>query len=121
MLLAVCFFNLEKCTEAGPFETEANKVGALRKISIFERTIDNMWWLVVVINPLIALATIGVVDLETILSSQAEILAVVGDRAAGNWLRELVTVDAVLVLAGGVLTAFVGVMGKLYHQMIMSS
>jgi hypothetical protein len=45
--------------EAGPFETEKNKSGLLRKISVFERTIDRMWLLAVIINPTIAVATLG--------------------------------------------------------------
>ena len=97
--------------EAGPFETEANKVGPSRKISVFEKTIDNMWWLVILVNPAIALATTGVLEIDTILASESNVLAVVGARAGGDWLRQLVTVDAIMVLAGGVLTAYVGVMG----------
>lgn len=38
-------------------------------------------------------------------------LAVLADRAGGFWLNQLVSVDAVIVLSGGVLTAFVGVTG----------
>jgi hypothetical protein len=45
--------------EAGPFETEKNKSGLVRKISVFERTIDRMWLLAVIINPTIAVATLG--------------------------------------------------------------
>jgi hypothetical protein len=80
-------------------------------ISVFEKTIDNMWWLVILVNPAIALATTGVLEIDTILASESNVLAVVGARAGGDWLRQLVTVDAIMVLAGGVLTAYVGVMG----------
>lgn len=82
-----------------------------REPSIFEKTIDNMWFLVIAINPAIALGTLGVVELPEILANQSNILSVVGYRAGGDWLRIFIAVDAVLVLAGGVLTAFVGVTG----------
>lgn len=97
--------------EAGPFETEKNKVGPTRKISVFEKTIDRMWWLVIIVNPAIAIATLGVCDLETISSNVANILSVVGGKAGGPWLRTFVSIDALIVLCGGVLTAFVGVTG----------
>jgi len=38
-------------------------------------------------------------------------LAQMGGLSAGNWLRTLVSIDAVLVLSGAVLTSFVGVTG----------
>jgi len=66
---------------------------------------------VFLLNPIIAVATLGVVDLPTIISSAANILSVVGERAAGSWLRLLVSIDAIMVLSGGVLTAYVGVAG----------
>lgn len=95
--------------EAGPFETE--KRLKKRKRSVFEVTIDNMWWLVILINPAIAIVTLGTVELPTIVSSAAMILSVVGQRAGGGWLRFWVAIDAILVLSGGVLTAYVGVLG----------
>jgi len=83
------------------------------QVSVFEKTIDRMWLLVAVINVAVAVATLGVVDLPTIQSNATVILSVVGERSSvgGAWLRRLVAVDAILVLAGGVLTAFVGVSG----------
>ncbi len=38
-------------------------------------------------------------------------LAVMGERAGGGWLGTWITVDAVLVLSGAVLTSYVGVIG----------
>ena len=70
-----------------------------------------MWWLVILINPAIAVSTLGVVEMNEILNNQANILAILGKHAGGEWLRIWVAIDAVMVLAGGVLTAFVGVVG----------
>ena len=99
--------------EAGPFETQRNKAGMHRAVSIFEKTIDRMWALVAIINPAVCIATLGVVDLPTIKLNASVILSVVGEQCAvgGFWLRRLVAIDAIVVLAGGVLTAFVGVSG----------
>lgn len=97
--------------EAGPFETEKNKIGPVRQTSVFERTISNMWWLVVLINPVITILTLGVLDIATIIASSSTILSTLGQVAGGSWLRTLVSVDAIVVLAGGVLTAYVGVTG----------
>jgi hypothetical protein len=60
---------------------------------------------------LVALCSLGVVDLPTIVGNPSNILSIVGQRAAGPWLSTLVAVDAVVVLAGGVLTAYLGVTG----------
>lgn len=82
-----------------------------RRVSIFEQTIDRMWYLVIGINPMIAFCTIGVLDLTTITNNTSNILSVLGNSAGGPWLSTLVSVDAIMVLAGGVLTAYVGVTG----------
>jgi len=97
--------------EIGPFETEKNKVGPTRRISVFEKTIDSMWYLVAFINPTIALLTLGTVPLPEIVSNATNILSIVAERSGGKWLRTIVGIDAILVLCGGVLTAFVGVVG----------
>ena len=113
--------------EAGPFEARKAQMQGLgegvsegqsapmplppRRISVFERTISNMWWLVVIVNPIITTLSLGVLDLPTIMSSTNNILSVVGGRAGGDWLRKLVALDAIVVLSGGVLTSYVGVTG----------
>lgn len=97
--------------EAGPFETDSNKIGSVRRKSVFERTMSNMWYLVLIFNPLIALLTIGVVPMSEITSNTSTILSIVGKYAGGRWLEVLVNIDAIVVLSGGVLTAYVGVVG----------
>ncbi len=99
--------------EAGPFETETEvrNSGKPRKVSVFEKTMTNMYLLVCLVNPTIAFVTLGVVDLPTITGNASIILSVLGERSGGSWLRLWVAIDAILVLSGGVLTAFVGVTG----------
>lgn len=97
--------------EAGPFEVESRVPNMPRKISIFEKTIEAMWGLVIMINPTIAILTIGVLDMSTITSNPSTVLSTLGRIAGGSWLETLVAVDAICVLAGGVLTANIGVAG----------
>lgn len=101
--------------EAGPFESEKNKIGAVRRISVFEKTINNMYYLVLFVNPTIVICVLGTTDLNTIIANPNNILSVVGRHAGGSWLGTLVSVDAIVVLAGGVLTAYVGVVGLIYQ------
>ncbi len=78
---------------------------------VFPKTMRNMWILVTVFNPTIALLSIAVVPIDLFPIHQNNILSIIAEEAAGKWLRILVAVDAGLVLCGGVLTAFVGVGG----------
>jgi hypothetical protein len=71
----------------------------------------NMWSIVFIINPTIAILTLGVVDLPSITANTSTILSLVGSVAGGKWLRLLINIDAIIVLAGGVLTAYIGVNG----------
>jgi hypothetical protein len=97
--------------EAGPFESETNKVGPKRKVSVFEKTISSMYFLVFFVNPTIVLVTLGVCDLPSIVQNAPTILSLVGLRAGGEWLKVWIAIDALMVLMGGVLTAYVGVIG----------
>lgn len=45
--------------------------------------------------------------------SGANVLSIMGERVGGRWLRVMVVVDAMLVLAGGVLTGIFTVCGLL--------
>lgn len=100
--------------EAGPFQTATHRNDAMsstRTISVFEKTISNMYWLVLLVNPTVVFLCLGTTDLATIVANPDNILSVVSQRVGGHWLNMLVSVDAVAVLSGGVLTAYVGVIG----------
>ena len=101
--------------EAGPFHTtthnDASRAPNKRTISVFEKTISNMYWLVLLVNPTVVLICLGTTYLGTIVANPDNILSVVSQRVGGHWLNMLVSVDAVAVLSGGVLTAYVGVIG----------
>ncbi|WP_080240037.1 APC family permease [Spirosoma rigui] len=92
------------------FESSANYVEEQGK-GVFPKTLRNMWIVVTIFNPLIALLALSIVPLTEVPEHQESLLAYMGQTTGGNWLAWLVSVDAVLVLSGAVLTSFVGVSG----------
>lgn len=92
------------------FESSANYVEEQER-GVFPKTLRNMWVVVSVFNPLIALLVLGLMPINEVENHKESLLAFMGERAAGGWLAQLISVDAVLVLSGAVLTSFVGVGG----------
>jgi amino acid transporter len=92
------------------FESSANFVEE-QADGVFPKTLRNMWLAVSIINPLIALLALALLPLETIFQKQEALLADLGSIASGNWLGTFISIDAVLVLSGAVLTSYVGVNG----------
>lgn len=70
-----------------------------------------MWVAVTVINPLMALVAIVVLSNSEILQHQEALLSHIGFNTGGKWLSTVISIDAVLVLSGAVLTSYVGVGG----------
>jgi len=92
------------------FESSANFIEE-QKPGVFPATLRNMWIAVAVFNPLISLLSMGLVPVAEFVHHKQDLLAYMGGLSAGNWLRWWVSVDAVLVLSGAVLTSYVGVTG----------
>ncbi|MCB9655701.1 MAG: APC family permease [Deltaproteobacteria bacterium] len=92
------------------FESSANFIEE-QKEGVFPKTLRNMWIAVAVFNPLISLLSLGLLPLADIQGAPNDLLAQMGDRSLGSALRIWVSIDAVLVLSGAVLTSFVGVTG----------
>jgi amino acid transporter len=92
------------------FESSANFVEEQQK-GVFPKTLRNMWIAVSIFNPLIAFLALAVVPIPEVGQHKADLLSYMGQLAGGNWLAMLISIDAVLVLSGAVLTAFVGVTG----------
>ncbi|MEZ4810832.1 MAG: APC family permease [Allomuricauda sp.] len=92
------------------FESSANFVEEQRK-GVFPKTLRNMWAVVTIFNPLIAFLALAVLPIADIETNKDALLSIMGDQVSGSWLSILVSVDAVLVLSGAVLTSFVGVSG----------
>ncbi len=92
------------------FESSANFIEE-QKPGVFPKTLRNMWLAVATFNPLISLLSLGLLPLVVITTVPPDMLAQMGDVAMGPVLRTWVSVDAVLVLSGAVLTSYVGVTG----------
>ena len=92
------------------FESSANFIEE-QKVGVFPKTLRNMWIAVLVFNPLISLLSLGLLPLDQIQAVPPDLLARMGQLSAGEWLRYGVSIDAVLVLSGAVLTSYVGVTG----------
>ena len=92
------------------FESSANFVEEQDK-GVFPKTLRNMWLAVTTINPLMALVAIAVLPLATVGEHKEALLSFMGLEVGGEWLSTVISIDAVLVLCGAVLTSFVGVSG----------
>lgn len=92
------------------FESSANYVEEQGR-GVFPRTLRNMWVAVSVLNPSIAIVGLMVLPMATIASNSEAMLSVMGFTIGGNWLGMLISIDAVVVLCGAVLTSYVGVTG----------
>lgn len=92
------------------FESSANFIEE-QKPGVFPKTLRNMWIAVSIFNPLICFLALGVLSRAEINANHTNLLSLMADRSAGRWLATLISVDAVLVLSGAVLTSYVGVTG----------
>lgn len=108
------------------FETSSNFVEEQRP-GVFPKTLKNMWILVMIINPLIALLGVLIMPIGEIANYEDAFLSFFGRKTAGNWLAIVISIDAAIVLSGAVLTAFIGVSGlmkrmtldRIFPQMLL--
>ena len=92
------------------FESSANFVEEQRD-GVFPKTLRNMWVAVTILNPALALLAIMILPKQEVAQHQEALLSHLGFSTGGHWLNVLISVDAVLVLSGAVLTSYVGVSG----------
>ncbi|WP_035557557.1 APC family permease [Hymenobacter sp. IS2118] len=92
------------------FESSANFVEEQAR-GVFQKTLRNMWVVVTVFNPLIAFLAIAVLPMAEVGEHTETLLSHIGTVTGGPWLGTLISVNAVAVLSGAVLTSFVGVSG----------
>ncbi len=92
------------------FESSANFVEEQAE-GVFPKTLRNMWTAVSFFNPVMALLALALVPLPEVEPHVEALLAHMGAESGGRWLSSLISIDAVLVLSGAVLTSFVGVNG----------
>jgi amino acid transporter len=96
------------------FESSANFVEEQEK-GVFPKTLKNMWSIVSIINPLMAVFALALFAIPVLQSDayQNTLLVEMGKHVGGEWIATLISIDAFLVLSGAVLTSFVGVSGLL--------
>ena len=96
------------------FESSANFVEEQKK-GVFPKTLKNMWIVVSIINPLMAIFALALFSMPLLHSDsyQNTLLVEMASHVGGNWMANLISIDAFLVLSGAVLTSFVGVSGLL--------
>ena len=96
------------------FESSANFVEE-QQDGVFPKTLRNMWGIVSVINPLMAVFALALFAMPLLQSEEYQntLLIEMGNLVGGKWIAILIAVDAFLVLSGAVLTSFVGVSGLL--------
>ncbi|CAN5480940.1 hypothetical protein BH10BAC3_BH10BAC3_15220 [soil metagenome] len=92
------------------FESSANFVEE-QKRGVFPKTLRNMWIAVSILNPLIALLAIAVMPVADAEAHQQSLLSHMATLTGGIWLATIISINAVTVLSGAVLTSFVGVNG----------
>ncbi|MBC6990765.1 APC family permease [Hymenobacter sp. BT491] len=97
------------------FESSANFVEE-QAPGVFQKTLRNMWVVVSVFNPLIAFLAIAALPLAEVGTHTETLLSYMGTITGGPWLGMLISVDAVAVLSGAVLTSFVGVSGLMQRM-----
>ena len=101
------------------FESSANFIEQ-QKPGVFPKTLRNMWCLVSFFNPILCFISLCTLPLSELTdpAKNGSVLSQVGRVSAGKWLQIMLSLDAALVLSGGVLTAYVGIIG-LVRQMSM--
>lgn len=93
------------------FESSANFVEEQKK-GVFPKTLRNMWIIVSIFNPLMVILALCTIPIGEIQSEHSTtLLSHMGEVSAGKWLATIISIDAVLVLSGAVLTSYVGVSG----------
>lgn len=92
------------------FESSANFVEE-QAPGVFPKTLRNMWGIVSFFNPLIAFLIICIIPISTAAEHNESLLAFVSTLTGGKVLGTIISIDAVFVLCGAVLTSFVGVSG----------
>ncbi len=114
ILTAIFFGFAASMLGVSGFESSANFVEEQQQ-GVFPKTLKNMWIIVSVINPLMAVFALALFTLPMLQSDayQNVLLVEMANHVGGNWMAMIISVDAFLVLSGAVLTSFVGVTGLL--------
>jgi len=115
-LLTALFFGFSaSLLGVSGFESSANFVEE-QDHGVFRKTLRNMLVGVAIFNPLIALVVLNVMPYPAIVHSADFLLSDTAKMMGGTIFEYIVVIDAFLVLAGAVLTGYVGVSGLIYRM-----
>lgn len=92
------------------FESSANFVEE-QQHGVFPKTLKNMWIAVSVLNPLMAILAISIMPISEVETYKNSFLSHMAELTGGKILSTIISINAVTVLSGAVLTSFVGVNG----------
>lgn len=92
------------------FESSANFVEQ-QKHGVFRKTLRNMLISIAIFNPLICFAVLNSMDYHSIVQAKDFLLADAAFIVGGPVLKTIIVVDAVLVLSGAIMAAYIGVSG----------
>lgn len=92
------------------FESSANFVEEQQQ-GVFPKTLKNMWIAVSILNPLMAILAIAIMPMSEVEEYKNSFLSHMAELTGGKTLATIISINAVTVLSGAVLTSFVGVNG----------
>ena len=93
-----------------PLAHSANFIQEMR-VGVFPKVLRNLWICAMLCNPVLSTLSLGLMPLSEVRAHKSVVLLRMAEIAGGPWLAYWVAADAFLVLAGAVLTAYVGVVG----------
>lgn len=123
ILMTVYFAFSASLLGVSGFESSANFVEE-QSAGVFRKTLRNMWLGVTIFNPIIALVALNSLPISVINQAKDFMLADVGYSIGSDLpfslgqvlIKDLIAIDALLVLSGAVLTAYVGVGGLIQRM-----
>lgn len=94
------------------FESSSNYIEEQAE-GVFPKTLRNMTIIVTIFNPLLAFLATALMPVSFAFNDHQQLLVMgqIARVSVGYWLEVVVSVDAILVLSGAVLTSYVGVNG----------
>jgi amino acid transporter len=98
------------------FETAANYVEEMKDSKTYVTTLRNMWVSVAFFNPVIGVLAMTVLPMDKIYTYTSNLLGPMADVVGGPYLEAFICIDGAIVLAGSVLTAYVGIGGLIQRM-----
>lgn len=115
-LLAALFFGFAaSLLSVSGFEASADFVEK-QKHRVFRKTLRNMLLGVVIFNPLVTLIVLNIMPYPDIVKSADFLLSDAAQIMGGTIFKDIIVIDAFLILSGAVLASYIGVSGLVYRM-----